>query len=783
MKKLTLSLLSAAVALGAAAEVLTPAEALQRAGNAVRVAGKTVVMPTPVMTVSAADNQPALYVFDSENQNGYRILSADDLAVPVVGYADSGSFDPDNIPENMQTWLDFYAAEIAAAREAGVKKSNALRVARPERAAIAPICKTRWNQDAPYNNMCPKSGLKMTYTGCVATAMAQVLKTYEYPTKCSGGTYSYYADEVKKTISLNFDNVTLDWDNMLDSYTGSSTTEQKDAVANLMYAVAVAGQMDFGVNASGTLGLYMASGLVRNFGYDESMLYVLREWYTSDEWETMVYDQLAGGHAAYYDGSNTQAGHAFVVDGYQGDGYFHLNWGWGGVSDGYFLLSALDPSNQGIGGSNAGYNIGQGIMLNMKPSDGQTTVTPILFQLQGTLTAGSTTVNKGGSVTISGGTYQGDKGGFWNVSTVVPVPNCRLGIKFTPANGGDPTYAISTTRFTDMDQYYGAYNFNVTIPTALGSGTYVVTPVVRDGEGNNFDVMGRVGGFSELIATVAGTKVTFSKPEYAEVKASDIDIPETIYQGTTFAATFSLSNDSEQYYNGSVYAAIVNYTASTSSVSVLENSLPILVNLPAGESGEFGLNFDVTTKSTQGSRYFCLVDETGAVVSDLVPVTVAANPGNGVISRGTLSVTNKAQNNLTFKFTAKCSSGYYSNKIYFAIFENNSYKTQFTSDFVILPAGESKMLSTSVDFSAGVVGTKYQVGAYYVDANYSLVSCSSTVTFTLQEPEVDAIQEIEADNNAPEEYFDLTGRKVASPKIGSVYIKRQGDVTSKVYLK
>lgn len=361
--------------LSATATPLTPEEALSRA------LGSTAAKRAPAMnrelslatTVTAPDtDEAAVYVFSSGD--GYVVLSADSQAPAVLGYSDSErGFDPDNISPAMSWWLSQYAGEIGALRHV----SNTVRMpmkapsrADDDYAPIAPLLTTTWNQDAPFNNMCPKDGSRRTVTGCVATAMAQVVKHHNWPPK-GVGSNSYTSSQFMKnpqTVSFDFGNTTFDWDNMIDNYSGSYTTAQADAVATLMLALGVASEMQYGVDASGINESNMGRGLIKYMRYDKGMRWEMRQFHYLPEWIKLVYDELAAGRPVSYGGMSPAGGHEFVCDGYQGDGYFHFNWGWGGMSDGYFLLTSLNPELQGIGGSqDYAFNSDQTILSHVMP--------------------------------------------------------------------------------------------------------------------------------------------------------------------------------------------------------------------------------------------------------------------------------------------------------------------------------------------------------------------------------------------------------------------------------
>ena len=204
--------------------------------------------------------------------------------------------------------------------------------------------------------MCPQntSGVQ-TVTGCVATALAQVINYYRYPAQTTQAIPSY----TTRTLGLNIDETpvtAIDWDNMLDSYTGSETEAQNQAVATLMMLCGRAVKMDYDISANGGSAAFTPEDVnaLRNyFGYDPSVCCVQRKAYGTDAWEELIYTELASQRPVIYAGSSTTGGHSFVVDGYSSDGLFHINWGWGGSSDEYFLLSVLNPYNNAAIGSNS----------------------------------------------------------------------------------------------------------------------------------------------------------------------------------------------------------------------------------------------------------------------------------------------------------------------------------------------------------------------------------------------------------------------------------------------
>lgn len=386
-------MLSVVVSTMMMADDVTPEEALQQAtqfvhkrmvrGNGPRLAPG--VQPKLTLASRVSD----LYVFNVGNDAGYVIVSNDDVAVPILGYSDSGSFDPNNIPDNMRAWLQGYADEIAWAKANHVKPAaNA-----PMKAALGnkvdPLLTTYWDQGTPYNNLCPLSGDERTVTGCVATAMAQIM--YYTAKKANQSSYTLTKDipaYTTETLGINVEGIAsgavIDWSSMQVAYGHyyengtwhqvTTTSEQDAAIANLMKMCGVALEMDYNVSSEGGSGAYSSSmeiALRNYFGYDETTQWVYSNWYDADAWAQIIYHEVSNGRPVAYSGSSSTTGHAFVCDGYKNESnidLFHINWGWSGGSDGYFVLSALDPDSQGIGGGSStdGYNSYQSAVIGIQ---------------------------------------------------------------------------------------------------------------------------------------------------------------------------------------------------------------------------------------------------------------------------------------------------------------------------------------------------------------------------------------------------------------------------------
>ena len=367
-----------------------PAKRIQKAAAATSV---TEPVNLAFTQYQVDQTTPAVFVFNSTT-DGFVLVSAEDNTRAVLGYSDNGTFDSNNIPENMQFWLQMYADEMrrlgeeATRREARGERREAIKrkvigdeakkAIRRETSAetyptVSPILgKTVWGQGKPFNNKCPQINGERTVTGCVATALSQIMYAHKHPTKGTGS-YSYTTETKKLKVSADFGNTTYDWANMIPDYNSSYTTTQANAVATLMYHVGVAAEMDYTVEGSGAVSSIALAAITKYFGYDKAINVLPKDFMKEEGLLQAIATDLQAGRPVYISGATVALeGHAFVCDGMKSDGFLHINWGWNGMADGYFTISALAPEVQGTGGSasNLAFTERVDVYTNIKPNEG-----------------------------------------------------------------------------------------------------------------------------------------------------------------------------------------------------------------------------------------------------------------------------------------------------------------------------------------------------------------------------------------------------------------------------
>ena len=282
------------------------------------------------------------YVFNGEGNQGFVIISGDDRAKKILGYSDTGNFDFDNLPPQLAAMLDQYAEQIASLPESAAADPSWSAPPRDASTEEGKLLETaNWGQGYPYNAQCPEMDGQRCVTGCVATAMAIVMKYHNWPDRSVGS--NVYWDRSKSDYEeTDYSKVEYDWSSMTNMYDEQSSQESIHAVATLMNAAGHTVEMSYSPWESGALACYIGHALRTHFKYAESCEFIHKSRYTNDEWTEMLRDELNAGRPVIYQGSGI-GNHAFVCDGYSNEGLFHFNWGWDGSSNGYFSLSALDP--------------------------------------------------------------------------------------------------------------------------------------------------------------------------------------------------------------------------------------------------------------------------------------------------------------------------------------------------------------------------------------------------------------------------------------------------------
>ena len=332
----------------------------------------------------------AFYIVNVDN--AFVLVSADDVAHQVLGYCFDRNFPiaadgTVQLPPHVKSFFDDLAAQIEAAAETEPNRTpsddwTGARKAAPRRSpsnlpeSVDPLLTTTWDQGALYNTLCPEDDggpNGHVWAGCVATAMAQIIKYWSNATH-GRGTHSY--DINYGTMEVNFENSFYDFANMPDALTNESTQEQINAVAKLIFDCGVAVNMGYGAGESASFNQEARAGFINYFLFSPDMSFAEKDFFTDDDWNTLLCENLAANHPVIYSGQSGNGGHTFICDGYKAGNYYHFNFGWGGFCDGWYLTSAVDVNN-------SSYNSSQSVLVGIVP-DNEGNV--ILGQMKGNST-------------------------------------------------------------------------------------------------------------------------------------------------------------------------------------------------------------------------------------------------------------------------------------------------------------------------------------------------------------------------------------------------------------
>lgn len=320
------------------------------------------------------------------SEGGYAIVSTDDLLPEVLGYADT-RFEADSKNAGFNWWMKAIEEVADDVIKKGIRRKEQVFDTR-----VDPLLTTKWGQMEPYNNDCPTGTTSgddwqnfenagKCVTGCVATALAQILYYHRFPVSGTGAASVEVLQATGEKIvdTVNFSEGIYDWANMKDDYTQPYTEVEGAAVAKLMHHVGVASNMNYATDGSGAATYYAYYGLVEHFGFSEDNLggisrdYLSYYGLTDQDWIDQVYFELDNRRPIYYTGYDEVGGHAFVLDGYDETGLVHVNWGWNGRDDGYFNLDLLDPETYKFSrGQDMIYNLASPVASEVEPIEVET---------------------------------------------------------------------------------------------------------------------------------------------------------------------------------------------------------------------------------------------------------------------------------------------------------------------------------------------------------------------------------------------------------------------------
>lgn len=615
----------------------------------------------PRMSVSSAVSPSATcyYVFANGEDKGFTIVSGDDRMPEVVGYSAQGTYDPDHLPANYVGFMKAYQETVEALLKGDAQVSGGLAEARQWRAeragsaAVAPLLGgIKWNQSAPYNKMCPiYNGTNRAVTGCVATAMAQVMMYYKYPKELKATIEGYTTKSYKMNVPKINSGATYDWDNMLPNYSKSDySSAQANAVAKLMYHCGAAVKMDYGPSSGANV---TPDILATYFGYDADLMQDLtRTVFTLQQWMTLIDNELKAKRPILYCGQSSDGGHEFVCDGSDGKGLYHINWGWGGYQDGYFDLTILQPTKGGAGSGSAidGYNRDCSMIIGIAPDNGvedkPLASYPQIMSLNygndcGINWTKTTRANvsenfQAKATTCFVNQSTSDFSGYFGYGikkkdgTIQLVSNCSRQWKMSKVL---PDGSTSST--------YGQ-NPTLTISYPFPQGTNVIYPIYSS-DTKNWHVCSFYNNQPFIINVDAKTLTPVTTPLVATVTAE-----EGLYTGMTNPLTVTFTNSMDMEFNG-----LVNIYTHTTSTKPSSKDFDLYITVPARGSVTRQIEIPKTSSSQQYLWITDVANKDVAIVNgQRFTLTTVSAPNFTVVSSESNATPDKFGEGICYR--AKC---------------------------------------------------------------------------------------------------------------------------------
>lgn len=621
---------------------------------------------------SVQSKADAFYVFNRGENNGFVIIAADDCAKTILGYSDSGSFDFNTIPVNLKYWLDMYENEInTISGSNSVQSFQSIKITNSESNSssfVSPLLgNIKWNQGSPYNQLCPvinsTTGEKAV-VGCVATGMAQVMKYFQWPLQGTGSN-SYTTKTNKIDLNIDFSQTTYDWANMTDTYGATSTEVQKNAVATLMYHCGVAVNMDY-ASTSNAYFSDMGKALINYFNYDPNLDQWFRDYYSREELVSKIKAELNASRPILIGGQASDGGHLFVMDGYDNNELFHINWGWGGSSNGYFQISALNPDYQS--NPSSGYNTSQQFYFGIQKPNAYS-VPVYHINMAGAPQSASPLITRTATTTITAANM-------YNYGLNTFSGNLGLAL----FKDGELYSVIKNYSITELKAGYGWNTFtasSVTIPAQIPNGQYKLYVVYKLNAESVWSVVRtRVGtpNYSNVNVTTDNVEFSNATGVGPQLQLNSLTRTGNLYQNKSGRFSFNITNSGDEY--NSVVSVFIQSVAQPE----ISQNIIVKTNLIKNETKSFDLNETITlapgdynfslrydpTNNTSSSYTMLQLGNAQSVTilpaptgaADLELQSLAAFTNNNLVDK----------NNATLSAVIKNKSGFFDNKMIAFIF-------------------------------------------------------------------------------------------------------------------
>lgn len=706
-------------------------EAKQISENQARaIAGQFFKMDMPQQPAALRGKgaTAAYYVFNNPQQPGWVIVAGDDRARPILAYGDEDYFDTDEVPECVQDWLNGYVEQIEAigstedapaATEASILAAN--------KSKIVPLLFSKWAQGLPFNQQCPSftesSTTKYCPAGCVAIAMAQIMYYYQ----------SSYGSDAIPAYTSSKDNLTFErpalpattfnWELMNPWYDNtSSTSASAQETQKLVKYCGQAVKMAYGKKASSATS--QRNVFTYYFNYDKQSRQIKREDMTATAWENAIYTELAMGRPVFISAHKLSGGHAFICDGYDGNGLYHINWGWRGSNNGYFALNALSDGNTGGTGAASGeegYTINLQAIIGLEPSkSSQSTIdnnTVALYNKHASnidaVQAPTTSYSRSGSSV----TFNNVKliANYWNNSDQTYTYD--LGWGLYDSNGNVKSTHTVVSNMSLQGGYYTYPTGYLALGKDISSGTYFLRPICRISGTSEWN-LARGSHVNYVKATITSTTLSlevFDDLKVENLKINSVTTGSVKKVGSPLQLNLGVSNQGLTDYNH-IYMWVNGtlVSATTTDVAIGSSGTVTMYYIPT-QAGSNTFKFTADEAGTK-ELYNTSVSVTAATAASFTATNSSTISGNTITVKSVLKNTGASTYNdyivarMWKHWPTSGNTGYSDNSIALPLYLNSGGTSTLTFPFTGLENG-----------------VKYHFSIYYY-SNGELVKAGSSVS-------------------------------------------------------
>ena len=745
MRKTLLLMTTLLLAISATADNVSQTTALRKA---------QAVMPRQAKSLKLVDKaqgeSPAWYAFAADKQqSGFIIMAGDDRVSQVLGYSDEGTFDKENMPESMKWWLKGCEEQIELLRQG---KAEAARIP-ASREAVAPLVTSKWGQDGPFNLKTPLINGHHAPTGCMPTAMAQIL--YYWKSQAGASAIDAYTTSTQKIKMPALPATTFNYSLMQDEYDRAATGDAADEVAKLMLYCGQAFNVDYNELESGASG--GSGNFVKSFNFDIHGFDLRRIYESREQWDEALYAELAAGRPIFMSGLSYQVGHGWVVDGYDGQGLFHVNWGWYGSNNGWYVMDVARAGDEGqVDYQGEGYTIGQIASIGLQPASDDISHDDMALSISSietdaaTYTRSSADQNFTIKATAQINNYYGATLTFNHAAAIYTTDGQLVATGYT-----------STTELQNM--YGGKYTRPVSFGAGIENGTYILKMVSRlDGQETWNPDQGSYRHYVELTIdgnTLTATPVT--NPFTKELTINSMEVVGTSKIGKETTLKFNATN-SGTYYINTLYVMVDNTLASA-----------IGVPFNPGETGDFYLHYTPSSPGTKTiqlrtSRY----NANSAIWSGSFEVSTPSEPDLTVesitVTGGDLE-TGELKNDI-WRVVLDVKNN--ANEVYDGVFETRLWKYDEASQYftsqksitsdVVINAGETAQVVVSFDdVPLEIGGRYYSRTSVYKPSAKSYTTLKNSPTFTVTDVTT-GIASVERQPGEAQNVFSISGQRVGN---------------------